>query len=85
MDARLIVESDDACDLASRLAALTGDSVTDAVTKALRAEVERRERDRDIVAKAERMMAIGREIRARIKEPVSSDTRDFYDEDGFPV
>ena len=41
MDARLIVDSDDACDLASRLAALTGDSVTDAVIKALRAEVER--------------------------------------------
>ena len=85
MDARLIIESDDACDLASRLAILTGESVTDVVTKALRAELERRQRDRDIAAKAERMMAIGREIRAHMKGPVSSDTRDLYDEDGFPV
>jgi len=85
MAARLIIESDDACDLASRLASLTGESVADAVTKALRAELERQQRERDITAKAERMMAIGRDIRAHMKEPVSSDTRDFYDEDGFPA
>ena len=83
MDARLIVESDDARDLASRLAALTGDSVTDAVTKALRAEVERRERD--IQAELARMMAAARDIRQHIKDPVSSDTGDLYDENGLPV
>ena len=83
MDARLIVESDDACDLASRLAALTGDSVTDAVTKALRAELERRERD--IQAELARMMEAARDIRKHIKDPVSSDTSDLYDENGLPV
>ena len=85
MGGRLIIQGAEACDLAIRLAALTGESVADAVTKALRAELERRERERDIKAEAERMVAMGREIRARIKGPVSSDTSDLYDEDGFPV
>ena len=85
MDTRLTIDSYDACDLAERLASLTGDSVTDAVTKALRAELERQQRERDIDAELSRMMAAAREIRKHIKDPVSSDTSDFYDENGFPV
>ena len=84
MGGRLIIHGAEACDLAIRLAALTGESVADAVTKALRAELERRERARDIKAEAERMMAMGREIRAHLKGPGSSDTSDFYDENGLP-
>ena len=35
-------------------------------------------------ASAERMLAMGREIRAHLREPVSSDLRDLYDEHGLP-
>ena len=40
MGGRLIINGAEACDLASRLAALTGESMADAVTRALRAEIE---------------------------------------------
>jgi hypothetical protein len=36
-------------------------------------------------AEIERMLAMGREIRAHMREPVSSDLNDFYDENGFPI
>ncbi len=85
MGGRLILHGAEACDLAIRLAALTGASVADAVTKALRAELERQEHERDIEARLERVMAATREIRAHLKGPGSSDTSDFYDKDGFPV
>ena len=81
----LSIDSAEAAGLAARLSALTGDSVADAVVKALRTELEHRERERDIVAEAERMVAMGREIRALIRGPVSSDMRDMYDEHGLPV
>ena len=84
-DKRLVVEGEEALALASRLAALTGASVDEAVTDLLRAEVERRQRQCDIVAEARRMLAAAREIRSHIKGPVSSDTRDLYDENGFPA
>ena len=85
MDTRLTVDSEDACDLANRLASLTSDTVTGAVTKALRSELERQQRERDIQAELARMMAAAREIRKHIKDPASSDTSDFYDENGLPV
>jgi hypothetical protein len=30
------------------------------------------------------MLAMGREIRGHMREPVSSDLSDLYDENGFP-
>jgi hypothetical protein len=39
----------------------------------------------DIEAEVERMLAMGREIRAHMSEPVTSDLRDLYDDEGFPV
>ena len=82
--AQLNIKSEDAYRLASRLSELTGESLTSVVTRALRAELERHERQRDIVAKVERMLAMGREIRAHMREPVSSDTSWMYDENGLP-
>jgi hypothetical protein len=32
-----------------------------------------------------RMLAIGVEIRAHMREPVSSDLRDLYDDEGMPL
>ena len=47
MGAQLNIKSEDAYRLASRLSELTGESLTSVVTKALRAELEREERERD--------------------------------------
>ena len=85
MSAQLNIKSEDAYRLASRLAELTGESLTSVVTNALRAELKRRETARDVDAEVERMLAMGREIRSHMTEPVSSDHSDIYDEDGFPA
>ena len=84
MGTQLNIKSEDAYRLASRLSELTGESLTAVVTRALRAELEREERSRDTDQEVERMLAMGREIRAHLREPVSSDLRDLYDESGLP-
>src|SRR5271170_1660411 len=84
MGTQLNIKSEDSYRLASRLSELTGESLTAVVTKALQAELDRQERQRDIDAKVERMLEMGREIRAHMREPVSSDTSWMYDEDGLP-
>ena len=71
--------------LAQELAELTGESLSDAVTVALRERLERvRGRQRDGLA--ERLLAIGRDAAWRIKEPYRSiDHGDLlYDERGLP-
>jgi antitoxin VapB len=84
MGMQLNIKSEEAYGLASRLAELTGESLTTVVTKALKAELERQERARDVEEKVERMRALGREIRAHLRVPISSDHSCLYDEDGFP-
>lgn len=84
MGAQLNIKSEDAYRLASRLSELTGESLTSVVIKALRTELERRERELDVEAEVDRIMAIAKEIRAHMREPVSSDTSWMYDEDGLP-
>jgi antitoxin VapB len=84
MGTQLNIKSEEAYRLASRLSEITGDSLTAVVTKALQSELERQERQRDLAAKVERMLQMGREIRAHMREPVSSDTSWMYDENGLP-
>ena len=84
MGAQLNIKSEDAYRLASRLSELTGESLTSVVIKALRTELERRERELDVEAEVDRIMAIAKEIRAHMREPVSSDTSWMYGEDGLP-
>jgi antitoxin VapB len=84
MGTQLNIKSEDAYRLASRLAEITGESLTSVVTNALRSELIRLEKERDVDAEIERMLAMGREIRSHMKEPVSSDLSDLYDDDGFP-
>ncbi len=84
MGTQLNIKSEDAYLLASRLAALTGESLTSVVTRALRAELARHENARDVEAEVERMIQMGHEIRGHMTEPVSSDLSDLYDDDGFP-
>jgi len=49
------------------------------------AEPDREEqRYRDLEAKITQMLALGQEIRAHLREPITSDHSCLYDEDGFP-
>lgn len=81
----LNIKSDEAHRLARELAAATGESVTAAVTEALRERLERVQRERD-GSLADRLLAIGRDCAKRLKEPYRSlDHGDFlYDERGLP-
>ena len=88
MGAQLNIKSADAYRLASDLAALTGESLTAAVTAALRERLERERRERDIAhaARRARIVALAAEIRASIAGPVSSaDHSDLYGPDGLPA
>lgn len=80
MNQQLNIKNAEARTLASELATLTGESLTEAVTIALRERLERERKVRDREAKIEAMLAMGREIRSHMREPVSSaDHADIYD------
>jgi antitoxin VapB len=71
--------------LVQELAALTGESMTAAVTEAVRERLDRVRRERS-VSLAERLLAIGKDCAAHLKEPFQSiDHGDLlYDERGLP-
>lgn len=82
----LNIKNDEAHRLATELAELTGESLTSAVTSALRERLQRERRRRDACAVAERLMAIGRAY-AQLPD---ADTRKpdailGYDENGLPT
>ena len=81
----LNIKSEEAHRLARELARLTGDSMTAAVTKAVRERLDR-VRHGDAVGLADRLMAIGKDCAARLKEPFRSvDHGDLlYDDRGLP-
>ena len=72
-------------ELARELAELTGESMTDAVTIAVKERLARVRRQRDL-GLAERLLAIGRDAAPRWREPYKSmDHGDLlYDEKGLP-
>jgi antitoxin VapB len=84
MGGQLNIKSEDAYRIASQSSELTGESLTSVVTRALRSELDRERRERDIDAKVARMLAAGKEIRAHMREPITSDQSCLYDENGFP-
>jgi antitoxin VapB len=85
MGTQLNIKSDDAYALASRLAELTGESLTTAVTTALRERLEREERLRARAARSARLLAIAADIRSHMAQPLPpSDHRWLYDENGLP-
>ena len=81
----LNIKNDEAHRLAEELSRLTGESLTAAVTVAVRERLERvrRERGRSL---ADRLLAIGKDCAPRLKEPFRSvDHGDLlYDEHGLP-
>ena len=81
----LNIKSEEAHRLARELASLTGESLTAAVTVAVRERLNRVRGDHD-TGLAERLLAIGRDAAKRLKEPYrSADHADLlYDENGLP-
>jgi antitoxin VapB len=81
----LNIKTEEAHRLARELAAATGESMTVAVTKALRERLDRVHGQRN-GSLADRLISIGKDCAARLSEPFRSiDHGDLlYDEDGLP-
>jgi antitoxin VapB len=85
MGQQLNIKSEDAYRLASELAELTGESLTAAVTIALRERLERERTERDRETRIQRVRAITADIRRHIEHPLPlSDHSWLYDDDGLP-
>jgi len=71
--------------LAQDLATLTGESLTAAITAAVRERLERLRRERS-TSLASRLLAIGQDCAPRLKEPFRSAPHGelLYDEKGLP-
>ena len=84
----LNIKNKDAYPLAARVAKMTGESMTEAVTQSLRERLERLQRQRgDHEARVKRLLEIGEDIASRLEEPYRSmDHADIlYDEEtGLP-
>ncbi len=81
----LNIKNEETHRLAQELAQLTGESVTAAVTQAVRERLEQVRRERG-VGLANRLVAIGRDCAAHLKEPFRSAEHGalLYDERGLP-
>jgi antitoxin VapB len=81
----LNIKSEETHRLARELARLTGESMTAAVTEAVRERLDR-VRSRQAIGLADRLLVIGKDCAARLKEPFrSADHGDLlYDERGLP-
>ncbi|HTR16999.1 MAG TPA: type II toxin-antitoxin system VapB family antitoxin [Acetobacteraceae bacterium] len=84
MATQLNIKSEDGYRLATELSALTGESLTMAVTEALRERLDRERRGRDRAAKRQRLFDLAAEIRASLRGTVGSGHAWLYDESGQP-
>ncbi len=81
---QLNIKSEDGYRLATELSVLTGESLTSAVTAALRERLEREHRMRDRTARLARLATLAAEIRASLRMPDGSAHGFLYDESGRP-
>ena len=82
----LNIKNDETCLLARDLARLTGESMTAAITVALRERLERERRQRNLNARTEELLAIGRRC-AEMLEPGPSAIEHgdlLFDDHGLP-
>ncbi len=81
----LNIKDESAYRLAQELASITGESLTVAVTAALRERLDRVRRNQKGPL-AERLLAIGKDCAAHLKEPYRSAEHGdlLYDENGLP-
>ncbi len=83
--AQLNIKSEDGYRLAAELALLTGESLTTAVTEAIRERLQRERRARDRVLKLSRLRTIAAETRASLRGPAALRVVELYDEQGLPA
>ena len=82
----LNIKNDETCSLASELARLTGETMTGAITVALRERLEREQRKRDLASRARQLRAIAERC-ATLMGPGPSAIEHgdlLYDERGLP-
>ena len=82
----LNIKNDETCRLAGELARLTGETMTGAVTVALRERLAREKRRRDVDARVQELHAIGQRCAKLVGQgPSSLEHGDLlYDERGLP-
>lgn len=83
----LNIKNEEAHKLATSLAKLTGESLTEAVTEAISERLKRvQEKNKHAAKLSDRLLEIGRDCAGRLKEPFrSADHGDIlYDEKGLP-
>ncbi len=80
------IKNEETCRLASELAQLTGDTMTGAITVALRERLERERSERSAEARVQRLLAIGKRCASMLRDGPSAVAHgDFlYDERGLP-
>ena len=80
------IKNQETCDLASELAQLTGETMTGAITVALRQRLEREKSERSAEAQVQRLLAIGERCASMLGPgPSAIEHGDFlYDERGLP-
>jgi antitoxin VapB len=85
VDMSLNIKNEEAHRLGRQLATLTGESLTTAVTEAIRERLERIRREHGGNL-ADRLMEIGRDCASRLREPYRSVDHGelLYDERGLP-
>lgn len=82
----LNIKNEETCRLARDLARLTGETMTGAITLALRERLAREERRRDLDARVEELLAIGRRCAESLQPgPSAVEHGDLlYDDHGLP-
>ena len=83
----LNIKNEETCRLAGELARLTGETMTGAITVALRDRLEREQRRRDVDVRVEKLLAIGEHCAKKLDPgPSAADHGDLlYDERGLPT
>ncbi len=82
---QLNIKSEDGYRLATELSDLTGESLTAAVTEALRERLEREQRLRDRTARLARLTTLAAEIRASLRLSPGASHAYLYDDSGRPA
>ena len=82
----LNIKNEETCRLAGELAHLTGETMTGAITVALKERLERERSERSAEARVQRLLAIGRRCASMMGDGPSAVAHgDFlYDERGLP-
>ena len=82
----LNIKNEETCRLASELAQLTGETMTGAITMALKERLEREKRERNIETRLKRMRAISKRVAKLLRDggPPIDHGDLLYDERGLP-